>query len=200
MPDVIYIVSGEPEIVQRLCTAFEAKSCTPTCFPSIDGFLLECSALRSGVVLMHVADLCSAERAAIARVLERRDLSLVLAAHEPQLARFLIALAHRRAVVLETGLEPQAIATAVSNVGRKASTGRQLSLELLRKLTPRERTVLKLVIEGWPNKQIAHKLGRSRRTVESHRQRIKRRVHISSWPELVRLVVEAGFDRELGDD
>jgi two-component system CheB/CheR fusion protein len=69
---------------------------------------------------------------------------------------------------------------------RRHEAARRLAI-----LTPREREVMNLVIQGQPNKIIAHGLGISRRTVESHRSRLMRRTGVKSLPDLVRLAVAA---------
>jgi two-component system response regulator FixJ len=59
------------------------------------------------------------------------------------------------------------------------------------KLTPRGRDVLALVMADKSNKEIAHDLGISIRTVEAHRARMMRRLGTQSLIELVRLEVES---------
>jgi two-component system CheB/CheR fusion protein len=61
----------------------------------------------------------------------------------------------------------------------------------LAKLTPREREVMDLIIQGQSNKIIAHVFGISQRTVESHRSRLMRRAGVKSLSDLVRLAVAA---------
>ena len=58
----------------------------------------------------------------------------------------------------------------------------------LAKLTPREREVMVLVIEGKANKVIAFDLGISERTVELHRGRVMRKLSARSVAELIRKV------------
>jgi two-component system response regulator FixJ len=58
-------------------------------------------------------------------------------------------------------------------------------------LTPREREVLNLVVAGKPNKQIAHELSVSEKTVEVHRKRLMKKVQVGSAVELVRVVLSA---------
>lgn len=58
-------------------------------------------------------------------------------------------------------------------------------------LTPREREVLALVVEGRHNKNIARALGISQRTVEAHRARLMRKMDASSVPALVQQVMRA---------
>jgi FixJ family two-component response regulator len=54
-------------------------------------------------------------------------------------------------------------------------------------LTQREREVLKYVVEGLLNKQIAVKLGTSEFTVKIHRKGVMQKMKAGSVPELVRL-------------
>jgi two-component system response regulator FixJ len=59
-------------------------------------------------------------------------------------------------------------------------------------LTDREREVLDLVVAGFQNKMIAHKLDISHRTVEVHRSRVLEKTGVRSLPELVHLCIAAG--------
>ena len=61
----------------------------------------------------------------------------------------------------------------------------------LRSLTPREREVMELVVDGKPNKNIARALGISQRTVEIHRSRVMEKMKVRSLSMLVRLVMRA---------
>jgi len=53
-------------------------------------------------------------------------------------------------------------------------------------LTPREREVMELLIQGKRNKIIASDLGISNRTVEAHRAKIMEKMHAHSLSEIVR--------------
>jgi FixJ family two-component response regulator len=54
-------------------------------------------------------------------------------------------------------------------------------------LTPREREVMNLVVEGEANKAIAIDLGLSERTVEIHRAKVMEKMRARSVAHLVRL-------------
>lgn len=66
-------------------------------------------------------------------------------------------------------------------------------------LTPRERTVLRGLVSGQPNKVIAHELGISPRTVEAHRAAVMEKLGARSLAEAVRLATAAGLDGGPGD-
>jgi FixJ family two-component response regulator len=61
------------------------------------------------------------------------------------------------------------------------------------KLTPREREVLVLVVNGWLNKQVASELGTVEKTVKVHRARVMEKMEARSLAELVRLSDRAGI-------
>lgn len=62
-------------------------------------------------------------------------------------------------------------------------------VECIQELTPRERQVLKCLIEGATNKEIARHLGISHRTVETYRANIMEKSHAESFSALIRMAV-----------
>jgi len=63
------------------------------------------------------------------------------------------------------------------------------------KLTPREREVLRYVLKGLRNKQIAHEMAIDERSVKRHRTNLMAKLGISSVAELVQFAVEAGLSQ-----
>ena len=78
-------------------------------------------------------------------------------------------------------------ASADALLQRRAAEGTQ---QALADLTERERDVLRLVIDGRPNKVIADELGISVRTVEVHRARVFEKMNVKSAVELANLLRE----------
>jgi len=60
-------------------------------------------------------------------------------------------------------------------------------------LTSREREVLSLIAEGQSNKEIANRLGIGVRTIETHRERIMRRLDIHSVAGLTKFAIANGL-------
>ena len=56
---------------------------------------------------------------------------------------------------------------------------------LVATLTPRERQVFNLIVRGKINKQIAHELGTTERTVKAHRHQVMEKMQVHSLAELV---------------
>jgi hypothetical protein len=60
-------------------------------------------------------------------------------------------------------------------------------------LPPRQRQVLTLVAQGLLNKQIAHRLGISEKTVKMHRTLLLERLGVATSADAIRIAVEAGL-------
>src|SRR5258708_40369083 len=61
------------------------------------------------------------------------------------------------------------------------------------KLSDREREVLALIAEGRSNKEVASRLGIGVRTIETHRERIMRKLDIHSIAGLTRFAIANGL-------
>ena len=60
----------------------------------------------------------------------------------------------------------------------------------IRRLSPRERQVMSLVVDGLATKKIARRLDVSHKTIEVHRSNITKKMKAESVPHLVRMVTE----------
>jgi FixJ family two-component response regulator len=60
-------------------------------------------------------------------------------------------------------------------------------------LTPRQRQVFELVVRGKMNKQIAHELGATERTIKAHRQKVMEKARVQSLAELVSIAERLGI-------
>jgi two-component system response regulator FixJ len=89
----------------------------------------------------------------------------------------------------ETLLRSVRQALGLRGAGDGHSSEAAIARDRLASLTAREREVLVGVLEGRPNKIIAHDLGISVRTVEAHRARLMVKMQVKSLSELVRISV-----------
>jgi FixJ family two-component response regulator len=64
---------------------------------------------------------------------------------------------------------------------------------LIATLTPREAEVFSLMVRGKLNKQIAHQLGTSERTVKAHRHMVMKKLQVQSFAETVSIAERVGL-------
>lgn len=76
---------------------------------------------------------------------------------------------------------------------RQSNAAAEAAQARIAALTPRERDVLRRLVEGRPNKVVAHELGISPRTVEIHRANLMEKLACRSLAEAVRIAINAGF-------
>src|SRR5271168_3772079 len=107
--------------------------------------------------------------------------------------QFLVAL--RR--VLEGGIY---VSEAVGNnmIQKFAAGGAYISANPVDRLSNRELQVLHMIGKGMSTRETAHSLNLSIKTVESHRQRIKRKLNLSTGTQLVQYAVNWFTGREAG--
>jgi FixJ family two-component response regulator len=82
----------------------------------------------------------------------------------------------------------------VRYAGMRESQGQLNSLKsLIATLTPREGEVFSLMVRGKLNKQIAHLLGMSERTVKAHRHMVMQKLQVQSFAEAVSIAERVGL-------
>ena len=62
----------------------------------------------------------------------------------------------------------------------------------MKRLSPRERQVLKLVVEGRTSKEIARIIGVKPSSIDTYRSRIMAKLEINDIPSLVRFAIRHG--------
>lgn len=74
-----------------------------------------------------------------------------------------------------------------------AKARRMRATEIVKDLSNRQREVLNFIAKGLLNKQIAHELSLSERTIKMHRAILMKKLEAPSAADMVRLAVEAGM-------
>jgi FixJ family two-component response regulator len=89
----------------------------------------------------------------------------------------------------------EAIKQALFRYGEKRQSQDQLDSlrSLVATLTPREAEVFALMVRGKLNKQMAHALGTSERTVKAHRHMVMNKLEVQSFAEAVSIAERLGL-------
>ena len=146
----------------------------------MDGIALQAALARRGAALPVVVVTGHADVPLAVRAMRAGAVDFVEKPYPKERILAAVAEAHEAAVAAKR--DRGAVATAAA--ARVAV------------LTPRERTVLRALVSGQPNKVIAHELGISPRTVEAHRAAVMEKLDVRSLAEAVRLAMAAGLDEE----
>lgn len=119
------------------------------------------------------------DNTSVRRALENGAIGYVLKDGEPEELMIAIRSAHKGVTYLSPSIAqiivPEYLQTASSNEALTVSD----------RLTPREREILQLTVEGHTNRAIAKLLRVSPKTVEKHRTELMKKLEATNLPELV---------------
>jgi two-component system response regulator FixJ len=195
--EYVFIVDDDPAIRDSIRMLLDAAGLTTRGFNSAEAFLADASTKRGCLIAdvrmpgMSGLDLleeigCRQLNLPVIVMTGHADIPLAVRAMKAGAADFLekpfdgarLTESVRRAVELGRRTHPQNEETRTAK-------------KLLTHLSSRERTVLERLVEGQPNKAVAHELGISPRTVEIHRAHIMLKMYASNLADLVRAVLMA---------
>lgn len=132
-------------------------------------------------------------------VAHRIDLPIIFVTGHGDVSMAVRAMRNGAVDFLEKPFNDQALIERVRNaieLDRRQQAARAEhadTWERYAQLTPREREVMQLVIDGLPSKEIATSLDLSQKTVEVHRAHIMRKLGVRGVADLVRVTVAAGL-------
>lgn len=101
-----------------------------------------------------------------------------------------LAHAIRAVVAGQTYLSPRVAGVVVEGFLEQTDPSERTGAAAL---TPREREVLQLLAEGMATKQVAHHLGVSIKTIETHRRQVMTKLELDSVAELTKYAIREGL-------
>jgi len=195
--ECVFVVDDDTGIRDSLRTLLEAAGLKVRSFNSAEAFLSDPS-LKRGCLIVDVR-MPGMSGLELQEEIIRRQLPLaviVMTGH----ADIPLAVRAMKAGAVDFLEKPFDSALLMDSVRRALELGSKTrskkeetrtAKKLLTHLSPRERTVLEKLVQGQPNKIVAHELGISPRTVEIHRAHIMIKMDASSLADLVRAVLMA---------
>ena len=191
--EAVHVIDDDEGVREGLCALLDAKGYLARPHASCEEFLNRYSA---DAVLCIVADLRMPGMGGLdlqAHLLKNSiDLPFIVITGHGDVPSAVRALKSGAADFIEKPIDGKLFIAAVERavVARQAAS---VAHERVAALTPRELDVLCHLVEGNPNKIIAHQLSISPRTVENHRARLMVKMQAESVAELVRMALAAGI-------
>jgi two-component system response regulator FixJ len=194
----VHVIDDDSAVRDSLCLLLRLHGYAPMPHESGDAFLAQLDASPAGAIVLLDLRMPGASGADVQAALSTRDLHwplIMLTAHgDAASARNALKAGAcdfiekpvDDAILLRALESAAAEADAVAvRAARRAETDRRLA-----RLTPRERQVLALVVEGRHNREVAQELGISPRTVEVYKARLMDKLDVERLPDLIRLSLE----------
>lgn len=190
---VVHIIDDDDDVCQSLVFLFESVDIQALTYPDATTFLDEFDPGEPGVLIVDVRMPGLSGLQLQDKLTERGyPAPIVFCSAHGDIPISVRALRGGAVDFLEKPYEPQKMLEVVQEQLVEAErrfaeeVERRNVRERLEKLTPREREVLGLVIDGLPSQFIARQLGTSVKTIDVHRARIKAKTDAESLGALVR--------------
>jgi two-component system, LuxR family, response regulator FixJ len=199
-PEIIHVIDDDEGVRDGLCALLEAKLYLAKPHASCEDFLNSYSPEKT---LCVVADMRMPGMGGLDlqnHLLKNAvNLPFIVITGHGDVSSAVRALKFGAVDFIEKPIDGQLFMAAINNAvnARREIYQRaneiKSAVERVSSLTPRERDVLRHLVEGKPNKIIAHQLNISPRTVENHRAKLMVKMRADSVAELVRLALAAGI-------
>jgi FixJ family two-component response regulator len=197
---IVLVVDDDATVRDALCDLFESVGLRVSVFESAQEFL---RAARPNVPCCLVLDVRLPGQSGLdlQRELNERNIALpiVFLTGHGDIPMSVRAMKAGAAEFLTKPFREQDLLDAVQSAldrDRSTRADEELLTELRRRydaLTPRERTVMRLVVTGRRNKQIAGEIQSSEATVKVHRTNLMRKMHALSLADLIVMVGRLPF-------
>ncbi|MBW7864653.1 MAG: response regulator transcription factor [Candidatus Hydrogenedentes bacterium] len=196
---VIYVVEDDPSFRKSMERLIRASGFEAVSFESANSFLMEPCIRRPACLLLDV-QLPDIDGLDLQRKLAEggNSLPIVFMTGHGSIPMSVQAMKHGAVDFLPKPFEADDLLTAIQRALERDMCNRVSEIHadraksLIDTLTPREAEVLRYVIAGRLNKQIAYALGTTEKTIKVHRGRVMQKMKVSSVAELVRLAEQAG--------
>jgi two-component system, LuxR family, response regulator FixJ len=187
----VFVLDDEPKVAKAIGQTVASLSCTVRCFTSGSECLNElrtshCDLLITDVNMPGMDGLQLLEEAKRIRPL----LPVLMVSGYGDIP---IAIKAVKRGALDFIQKPLDESTFLPLVREALTLAQPADSDEAKAVTEAEREVLRLIVAGKTNKEIAFALERSSRTVENHRHRLMRKLNVSSPAELVKAAIRLGL-------
>src|SRR5579859_4410421 len=198
---MIHIIDDEEAVRHSLAIMLQVAGYAVTAWPGGASFLREAAHVEPGCVLLDIR-MPEMDGLEVQRTMQEHGIAwpvVVLTGH----GDVTTAVAAMKAGAIDFLEKPLAKSTLVTAIeaalqsfeGTDAARRRAaLASQRIARLTAREQEVLRGLANGLPNRNIAHELAISPRTVEIHRANLMAKLGVRTLSDALRLAFSAGLD------
>ncbi len=198
--NLVCVIDDDPNVLEWIRVITETIHLEARTYASPSEFLAEFDPERTGCV---ITDLRMPRMSGLELQSRMRELApdvplIVMSAHG-EVSAAVRAMKRGAIDFLEKPFAAQDLIDCINEattLAEQARADRQRNADTTTRfesLTERERETLLAVVQGMSNKEIAHQIGISDKTVEDRRARVMRKMNASSVAELTRRIIEAGL-------
>jgi len=197
MPEpIVWVVDDDTRVLNAIGFLLESVGLRACLHPSAEDFLEAYDPTLPGCIILDIR-MPGTSGVTLQKLLSERGSThpiIFLTAHADVQTTVDVMKAGARDLIQKPFREQQLLdrVTALLQENARVLEGRAVKgnlAERLARLTPREREIMELVVEGRSSKRIATELGISQRTVDVHRARMMKKLEVGSATKLVRLVM-----------
>lgn len=196
----VYLVDDDEAVRRSAAFMLKTSGYLVTLFSSGDEFMRAAHNLQLGCVLLDIR-MPGLSGLEVQQQLRCRGIGLpvIMMTGHGDIAVAVTAMKAGAVDFVEKPFEKSVLLAALEDgFGRIEQSGRRAvqadeAIVRLSALTPRERDVLRGLVDGLPNKTIGYDLGISPRTVEIHRANLMNKLNVTSLSGALRIAFAAGW-------
>ena len=200
-PPTVYVVDDDPSVRSALENLISSHGLRVETFPAAQEFLRGCPPDAAGCLVLDV-QMPGLSGLDLQRELKEAGIHLpvIFITGHGDIPTSVRAMKAGAAEFLTKPFGEQELLAAISQSvkhDRQARAGRTELADLRARfdqLTPKEREVMRLVVQGLLNKQIAMELGNSEITIKQHRGQVMQKMRANSLADLVRMAEKLCID------
>ena len=188
---LIRIVDDDASVRDALVYMLEQEGFDTVAYASAEEFLVNDMPSRPGVVVLDVRmPRMSGTRLQDEMIARRIDTPIIFLTGHGDVDMAVKALRKGAYHFLQKPVDTDELVRTLRECLEKTRRGltAEEAREAIGLLTPRERQIAKLLLQGVPNHGIAERLSLSVRTVENHRTSLYRKLRVNSYEELKSLL------------
>ncbi len=196
----IYVIDDDSDVRKSLHFRFSNSSINVWPFATASDFLEQLDFLTPAPILLDIR-MANIDGLQLLEILKKRSVSwpvIIITAHG-DVGVAVRAMKLGAIEFLEKPFAPEALDTAITQAialleqCQNEDSARDQARHRIERLAKRERETITILMEGVPNKEVAHRLGLSVRTVEMHRAKALAKLNVKSIAEVVRLATIGGL-------